>query len=166
MPVGGYKQNLPTRIVSRKQKVSLESNRISHADSESSIIKVVTAAIAIKDKKILVAKRAPGQKHAGFWEFPGGKLEPGESTLHCMERELFEEFGVQAQAIEEIGFTDYVLENGSIRLIAVRVKLPELPLALTVHSEVDWLTLDRLNSIKLLPADIELIGVIEPFFHD
>jgi 8-oxo-dGTP diphosphatase len=126
------------------------------------VMKVVTAAIAVRGQRLFVAQRAPGEKYEGFWEFPGGKLEEGESTSQCIERELYEEFGIRAQAIEEIGATDYKLPNGVIRLVAVKVELPDSPLILSVHSQVDWLEVEGLNQIELLPADVQLLKEIEP----
>jgi 8-oxo-dGTP diphosphatase len=129
-------------------------------------MKVVTAAIAMRGGRLFVAQRAPGEKYAGFWEFPGGKLEDGESSVQCIERELHEEFGIRARAIEEIGSTDYALPNGVIRLVAVKVELPDAPLELSVHSQVDWLEVEQLAQIELLPADIQLLKEIEPRLFD
>lgn len=125
-------------------------------------MKVVTAAIAVRGRKLFVAQRALGEKYEGFWEFPGGKLEEGESAPQCIERELYEEFGIRAQAIEELGATDYELPNGVIRLVAVKVALPDGPLKLSVHSQVDWLDVEGLKQIELLPADVQLLKEIEP----
>ncbi len=57
----------------------------------------VTCAIIEKEGKILLARRAVGQKLAGKWEFPGGKVEDGESPEECLKRELEEEFGIQVE---------------------------------------------------------------------
>ena len=57
----------------------------------------VTCAILEKNGKILIARRAPDQKLDGKWEFPGGKVEDGESPAECLKRELAEEFGIQAE---------------------------------------------------------------------
>jgi len=124
-------------------------------------MKVVTAAIAIRGRKLFVAQRAPGEKFEGFWEFPGGKLEEGESASQCIERELYEEFGIRAQAVGEIGATDYALPSGVIRLVAVKVEFPDTPLELSVHSQVDWLEVEGLAQIELLPADVQLLKEIE-----
>lgn len=63
-------------------------------------MKQVAAAIVFDDGKVLVTRRAAGQKLAGFWEFPGGKLEPGEDVQSCIVRELQEELGVASTAGE------------------------------------------------------------------
>lgn len=55
------------------------------------MMKEVTAAIILKDNKVLIAQRAPGDKLAGKWEFPGGKIEPGETSQECLKREIREE---------------------------------------------------------------------------
>jgi mutator protein MutT len=57
--------------------------------------KIVTAAIVLQDNKVLLTRRAPGQSLEGYWEFPGGKVEEGESLQECLKREIFEELGVQ-----------------------------------------------------------------------
>jgi len=54
----------------------------------------VTAAIIYNNGKILITRRAPGEKHAGWWEFPGGKIEAGETQEMCLRRELMEELAV------------------------------------------------------------------------
>lgn len=59
-------------------------------------MKEVAAAIAIRESKILVSRRAPGQSLEGLWEFPGGKVEAGEDVQTCIVRELDEELGVRA----------------------------------------------------------------------
>ena len=56
--------------------------------------KFVTAAIILRDDRVLLARRSSGQKLAGFWEFPGGKVEAGETPESCLARELEEELGI------------------------------------------------------------------------
>lgn len=56
--------------------------------------RIVTAAIARRGDLILIARRGPGEKLAGLWDFPGGKPEPDEEPEHCLARELREEFGI------------------------------------------------------------------------
>ena len=62
----------------------------------------VTCAIIEKDSKTLIARRAADQKLAGKWEFPGGKIEQGETPEECLKRELEEEFGIQVEVGEFI----------------------------------------------------------------
>lgn len=60
-------------------------------------MKQVTAAVIEKDGRVLIAQRKTGDALAGKWEFPGGKLEPGETPEACLRRELREEFGVETE---------------------------------------------------------------------
>lgn len=61
-------------------------------------MKEVTAAIILKDNRVLIAQRAPGENLAGKWEFPGGKVEHGETPKECLKREISEELDVDIEA--------------------------------------------------------------------
>lgn len=71
-----------------------------HAGFQQSLstMKTVTAAIVVRDRHVFLARRAVDQKLAGFWEFPGGKLEGDETLRECLVRELREELGVSSTA--------------------------------------------------------------------
>lgn len=119
-------------------------------------MKQVAAAVAVKDGLVLVAKRAPGEKLAGFWEFPGGKLEPGETAQQCIVREIKEELGVVAVAGSVIAESIYAYAGGVIELIAVEVVLLDETLCLSVHDEFKWVLPDELLKLELAPADIPI----------
>ena len=68
----------------------------------------VTCAIIENNDKILIARRAKGQKLPGKWEFPGGKVEEGESPEECLKRELEEEFGGQGGQARNLSIPDMV----------------------------------------------------------
>lgn len=119
-------------------------------------MKQVAAAIAISNGKVLVTRRAPGQKLEGFWEFPGGKLEVGEDAQTCIVRELREELGVSSTAGPVFATSDYIYPGGAIRLIAVEVSLHSNDFSLTVHDEHAWVGLTELLTLKLAPADIPI----------
>src|SRR5690242_15245823 len=105
---------------------------------EGAILKHVAAAIAFKDGRVLVTRRAAGEELEGYWEFPGGKLEPGENPQACIVRELTEELGVECTAGEVITEAAYEYPGGAINLIAVRVSLLADAFTLTVHDTFDW----------------------------
>jgi 8-oxo-dGTP diphosphatase len=63
-------------------------------------LKKVAAALLVNDNKILIAQRKSTDKLAGKWEFPGGKLEPGETLEECLKREMHEEFGIEVEVGE------------------------------------------------------------------
>jgi 8-oxo-dGTP diphosphatase len=120
-------------------------------------IKVVTAAIIAKDNKFLIARRAEGELFVGFWEFPGGKIETGETPEECLRRELHEEFGVEAAIGDFFGESLYEYPKGAIRLLAYRADLTDCTIRLSVHDEYQWVLADELLRFNLLPADTPLV---------
>ena len=117
-------------------------------------MKTVTAAIALRDGKVLLARRAAGQSQAGCWEFPGGKLEQGESLQDCLARELEEELNVAAIVGDVYAENIYHYDSGSIRLVGLFTEIPDIPCALNVHDEIEWVPLAHLTMYELAPADI------------
>ena len=101
-------------------------------------MKVVTAGIINRESQFLVARRAANQKLPGFWEFPGGKVETGETLQACVERELLEELGVSAVAGEVLMGSRYDYDHGAILLVAIHAELLSLDFQLTVHDEIRW----------------------------
>lgn len=116
----------------------------------------VTAAIIINKGTILIARRAPSEKHAGGWEFPGGKVEPGESPEECLRREIFEEFGIETSIKRFIVESTYMYKSGAIRLMAYLTEIVSGEIKLSVHDSVEWVDVDELLNYKLLPADIPI----------
>ena len=123
-------------------------------------MKIVTAAIIRKENKILVARRAPGEKLAGFWEFPGGKLEEGETLQECLERELEEEFGITTKSGRELTSSIYEYEHGAFKIVAIESEIISGSLDLRVHDEVNWIAIEKLLDIELLPADIAIASYL------
>lgn len=119
------------------------------------MIKVV-AAIALRDGLVLVARRALDQRQAGLWEFPGGKIEPGESDADALARELHEELNISAHIGEEFTRTQYHYADVSIELIGLFVELPDMDCVLSVHDQIDWVPIGHLAMVELAPADVEL----------
>ena len=97
-------------------------------------MKTVTAAlIADGQGRYMIAQRAPQDKNAGQWEFPGGKQETAETPEACLARELMEEFGVGSTIGGFFGESIYHYGHGSIRLIAYHATISGEPQTL-VHS--------------------------------
>jgi len=99
-------------------------------------MKDVTAAIIFNEGKVLIARRAPGEKHAGGWEFPGGKIELGETPEECLKRELLEEFGIETSINDFIAESIYEYNMGSIKLLAYLVDIINGDIRLTVHDDM------------------------------
>lgn len=119
-------------------------------------MKDVTAAVIRRNDRILIARRAPGEKMAGGWEFPGGKLEEGETPEQCLKRELLEEFGVAADVKGFFCESIYEYPQGCIRLLAYFADIIEGEISLSVHDAYKWVHADELLDYGLLPADIPI----------
>jgi len=121
----------------------------------------VTAAIIRKDGKILLARRSPGQRLAGKWEFPGGKVEEGESQQVCLAREMYEEFGIRVRIGEFVGTTTHIEERGALELCAYEVEPTDCDFTLTVHDAVKWVEPDQLGNEELAPADYGILPYLQ-----
>ncbi len=117
-------------------------------------MKEVTAAIIAREGRILLLRRAPGQKHAGFWEFPGGKTEAGETPQEGLARELWEELGITGQVGEHFMDSPYAYPGGAINLRAWYYDWRGGELQLRVHDAAAWCLPQELVNYALTPADI------------
>ncbi|MFS8152024.1 (deoxy)nucleoside triphosphate pyrophosphohydrolase [Vreelandella titanicae] len=118
-------------------------------------MKNVAAALAIAEGKVMLTRRAPGQQLEGFWEFPGGKVEPGETVQECIEREIKEELNLACTAGKVFQESIYEYEGGSINLIGVLATVAGEP-ELHVHDLLTWAPIGDLLTFKLAPADIPI----------
>ena len=116
----------------------------------------VTCAIIEKDDKILIARRAKGQKQEGKWEFPGGKVEDGESPEACLKRELEEEFSIQTEVGEFICSNKHHYGYISIELLAYRTKYVSGSFTLIDHDEIKWVNPEALLNFDLAEADVPI----------
>lgn len=121
----------------------------------------VTAAIITNEDKILITQRAKADKLSLKWEFPGGKIEKGETPEACLKREIMEELNLDIDVLEYMGSTIYKYETGEINLIAYKAIIISGEIKLNVHNDARWVTTDELESYDLAPADIEIIKLID-----
>lgn len=125
------------------------------------MIKVV-AAILKKEDKILIAKKREGKPIAGMWEFPGGKIEEGETPEESLIRELREEMDIKIKVKEYVGESIYDYGDGKvISLKGFTAEIVEGDIKLTDHDEYKWVTLEEIYNYKVAPADIPLISKIQ-----
>jgi 8-oxo-dGTP diphosphatase len=129
-------------------------------------MKLVTAAIIFKKDSVLLTRRKVGENLAGYWEFPGGKIEDGESPQACLERELLEELNVRSKANEIIAESIYEYSNGTIRLLGIQTDLIDKNITLSVHDKFEWVPNESLLDYKLAPADITIAEAIMETFND
>jgi mutator protein MutT len=118
---------------------------------------VVTAAVVERDGHLLVTRRLEGSHMGGFWEFPGGKCEPGEPPDAGLARELLEELGVAATVHEEIYRTTYAYGDRVLDLRFFRCELASEPRAL-LGQEIRWAQRHELETLEFPPADAELVA--------
>jgi 8-oxo-dGTP diphosphatase len=116
----------------------------------------VAAAVICQEGMVLITRRAIGEKLAGMWEFPGGKLEPGETPQTCIVRELREELGVESVADGILTTSVFTYPGGAIELIAVTVALGSTAFTLQVHDRAEWVKPQDLLGYDLAPADIPI----------
>ena len=117
----------------------------------------VTAAIILRDKAILIAQRAQGQNLATKWEFPGGKIESGETPQECLKREIKEELNVDIEVLEFFAESIYTYDRGTIKLMSFWCKWLSGDLTLNVHSRIEWVRVHQLDLYDYAPADIPLV---------
>ncbi len=118
----------------------------------------VAAAVIVEAGKILAARRRPGLRLGGYWEFPGGKIEPGETPQQCLARELLEELGVTCRIGPYLGQSVYDYGESTIRLLAYRACRVGGTFTLTDHDQLLWLSPQQLPSLCWAPADIPLVA--------
>jgi 8-oxo-dGTP diphosphatase len=116
----------------------------------------VTAAIIERDGRVLIGKRKAG-RFAGRWEFPGGKVEPGETPESCLKRELQEELGIEARIGPMVLSTEHAYSHMSIELITYRVEVLTGEFCLRDHTEICWIAPEELGEYDFPEADRAVI---------
>lgn len=104
----------------------------------------VAGAVIIRNGAILLARRNERSSYPGCWEIPGGKIEPGESTLKAAEREIREELSIGIDAVAEFLTLTSVSRGLQITLTAVLARTSDDPVESSDHSRIDWIPLDGL----------------------
>lgn len=116
----------------------------------------VACAVIIQNNKVLAVQRGANMKMAGKWEFPGGKLEPGETASQCIEREILEELAMNIQVEEEWPSTIHQYTDFQIELIPLRCKSDQTRPILLEHHDFEWLDSESLFWVDWADADIPI----------
>ena len=120
----------------------------------------VVAAVIRKDDKIFATQRGYGEFKDG-WEFPGGKIEKGETSEQALVREIKEELDTDIKVGKLIDTIEYDYPNFHLSMECFWCEIVKGGLELKEHEAARWLTRETLYSVDLLPADVSLIGKIK-----
>lgn len=127
----------------------------------SKVIDVV-AAIIVEGDKYLIARRKPGKHLAGYWEFPGGKIDEGESPEASLCREILEEFDVDCVVGRFVGESLYDYGDKVVRLLAYFVQVETKVVSSQDHDLIEWVPVEKLAAYRLAPADLPLLEFLDP----
>ena len=116
----------------------------------------VVAAVVERNGRFLVTRRLTGTHLAGYWEFPGGKVHPGEPQEGALQREMLEELNTGISAPEKIFHTSHAYADRDVELHFYRAHLTREPQPL-LGQELRWITRDAFGALTFPPADAELI---------
>jgi len=125
----------------------------------------VTAAILTQAGRVLIARRKPGASRAGMWEFPGGKVRPGETPEEGLKREIREELGLDIAVGKFLGESLHAYADQSIRLLAYCARIEAGALVLHDHAGVEWVRFDELGRFTFCAADLPFVRMLKEGFE-
>ncbi|MDB5679800.1 MAG: pyrophosphohydrolase [Sphingomonas bacterium] len=125
------------------------------------VMLVVAAALTDSAGYVLMARRPAGKQHAGLWEFPGGKLEPGETPKAALMRELREELGIEIDpdALAPIAFSESSSGRHMV-LLLYRCRSWRGEAQALDAAEIRWVAVDQLGTFDMPPADRPLAAAL------
>lgn len=126
----------------------------------SNVLPVAAAIIQVGDR-VLACRRRPGKAASGKWEFPGGKLEKGESAESALRREIAEELDTEIRVLGELTTSDTVVGDTVIRLICLRAEVvSEMPQASSDHDCLEWVPIGELRSLEWAAPDLPAVDLL------
>ena len=128
--------------------------------SEDKVVDVAVGVLIREDGRVLLASRPEGKPWAGYWEFPGGKLEPGETAEQALCRELREELGISVRACRlwQIVEHDYAERDLHVQLHFFHVTAFDGTPCARERQELRWVTPAQARDLPFLPADADLVA--------
>jgi 8-oxo-dGTP diphosphatase len=145
----GWNPRVPRGELSTYDKLATVSKQIN-----------VVGAVIVRDGQILCAQRGPAGSLGGMWEFPGGKIELGESPRDALVREIQEELCCEVIVGQEVTTTTYRYDFGTVTLTTFWCELVSGTPTLTEHAAVRWLPPAELDGIEWAPADVPAVEII------
>ncbi|MBR5467115.1 MAG: 8-oxo-dGTP diphosphatase MutT [Bacteroidaceae bacterium] len=123
-------------------------------------INVVAAIILDEEKRILATQRGYGE-YEGWWEFPGGKIEPGEGPEVALRREIMEELGVEIAVENLLCTVEYDYPKFHLSMLCFMCRISNGEIDLREHKSAQWLSKETLDDVEWLPADVEVIKLLK-----
>ena len=120
----------------------------------------VVGAVFHDGERFLACRKKPGKPLEGHWEFPGGKIEPGESPEQALAREIYEELNLIAEVGQKVTTTTYEYDFATIELTTFYCTLVDGDLRLTDHDDTKWVTSTEAAHLTWAPADIPAVEAI------
>jgi 8-oxo-dGTP diphosphatase len=127
--------------------------------TEERMVRVVAGVIE-KGGKVLIVRRGAHDRLAGKWEFPGGKIEPGETPEGALRRELREELAIETEAGAFLCSSTYEYPHIAIELLAYKVRHVSGEIILHVHDSLAWVSRDELDGFDFPEANRTIIEVL------
>ena len=120
----------------------------------------VVAAIIYKDGAYFTTQRGYGE-FEGMWEFPGGKIEPGESSKDALKREILEELGIDITIDEFLCTTNYDYPSFHLTMHCYLCSVKSGMIELREHKAAQWLSVELFDNVEWLPADLEVVEMLK-----
>mgnify|MGYP000490795483 FL=1 len=124
------------------------------------MIRDVTAAVFIKEGKVMICRRPPNKGNALKWEFPGGKSEPGETLEECLRRECDEELGIEISVGREICATQYEYPDITVKLHFLLSEIVSGTPEMKEHVDIKYITKSELSDYDFCPADRDIVKIL------
>ncbi len=124
----------------------------------------VSSAIIIRDKKIFITQRGHGE-FKDKWEFPGGKLEAGESGEQCIVREIKEELDASIEVVEFLNTIEYTYPSFHLIMHNYICKLKDSHMQILEHEAAKFINVDELDAVDFLPADLLVIRNLKDYLN-
>ncbi len=125
----------------------------------------VCCAVLIKNGRVFAARRGRNARHALQWEFPGGKVEEGESDEQCLHRELKEELKMEVSIIRQMPGVKHIYDTFEIELIPFLCEQINQTITAKEHEETAWFSQDEMNQVSWSAADKVLVArILKEFF--
>lgn len=135
---------------------------VAELPAPAKIVYVVAVALVDRDGRVLLAQRPPGKKMAGLWEFPGGKIEAGETPEHALVRELHEELGIDTKAscLAPLTFASHRYDDFHLFMPVFVCRVWQGMVTAKEGQSFAWVYPKDFNKYPMPPADIPLIPAL------